>query len=312
MQNGTLLITGGNGFVGSAVARAWRSAGGTVIVIARSDLSSRAGRVDHSVHAESLSPEVIAEAVNRFVPDVVLHAAGTASVASSLGDPAADFSASVGTLQAVLEGVRSSRHRPRVLYPSSAAVYGEPDSLPVHENAPIRPLSPYGHHKAIAELLAREYAVSFEVPVLVFRLFSLFGPHQRRLLVWELFQQFQHAERVTLRGTGDETRDFLHEDDLGTLLMGVLPKLREPYAILNLATGRATRVRELAELLSTICASPKQISFAGGSQIGNPVHWAADTRKLQDMVPDSASGAGYDLAGRLRATIAAWMREPRS
>jgi hypothetical protein len=76
-----------------------------------------------------------------------------------------------------------------------------------------------------------------------------------------------------------------------------------------LATGRATRVRDLAGLLSRLCASPKQVCFAGGAQTGNPVHWAADTRKLQEMVPGSAYGADYDLAGRLRATIDAWTRE---
>ncbi len=246
--------------------------------------------------------------VNRSAPDIVLHAAGTASVSASLQDPAADFSASVGTLHAILEGVRLSKHRPRILYPSSAAVYGEPDALPIEEGAPIRPLSPYGHHKAIAELLAREYAVSFEIPVLVFRLFSLFGPHQRRLLIWELFQQFRDAERVTLQGTGAETRDFLHEDDLGAMLLALLPKLGDPHAVVNLATGRATSVRELAELISRICGSSKQIVFGGSNQVGNPVHWAADTRKLQELAPGPSYGADYDLAGRLTATILAWTR----
>jgi UDP-glucose 4-epimerase len=305
----TLLVTGANSFVGGAVARAWRAAGGEVVGLVRPGASGDASSLGFRVQASPLSVEAMMEAVARFAPDVLLHAAGSASVEASLRDPAADFAASVGTLHSVLEGVRRSPHRPRVLYPSSAAVYGEPDTLPISESAPVRPLSPYGHHKAVGELLAREYAVCFGVSALVFRPFSVFGPHQKRLLVRELFEQFRTGQGVTILGTGDETRDFLHEDDLAATLLAILPRLTEPYKVVNLASGRGTRVRDLAHMLGTLLHSRTEIRYANQARPGNPAHWVADISILKAYAPSLPLGSAYDLEGRLRATVEAWMQD---
>jgi UDP-glucose 4-epimerase len=301
----TLLVTGATGFVGGAIARAWRSTGGEAIGLVQGDRNlAHADNVN--LHRSTYSADDIAAAVERFAPDVVLHAAGTASVASSLSDPARDFAASVGTFHALLEGVRRSGRRPRVLYPSSAAVYGEPQALPVSESAPVRPLSPYGHHKAIGELLGREYAVCFGIPVLVFRLFSVFGPHQNRLLVRELFDQLRNAPVVTVQGSGEETRDFIHEEDMAAAVIALLSRLDEPFAVVNLATGQSRRVRDVAETMKRLMGSTKEIRYDNRTRPGDPLHWAADVSSLNELAPPLAGGAAYDFEGRLAATLAAW------
>jgi UDP-glucose 4-epimerase len=308
MTSTTLLLTGANGFIGAAIARAWRKAGGRVVGLLRSPAGRECAHLDLAAQLPTLTAEGIEGAVTRFAPDVLLHAAGSASVGASLRDPAADFAASVVTLQAVLEGMRRSRHRPRLLFPSSAAVYGEPDTLPIPETAPYRPLSPYGYHKAIAELLAGEYARCFEIPVLVFRLFSVFGPHQRRLLVRELFEQFGRGQVVNVQGSGNETRDLLHEDDLGEALLAMLPRLTDTHTVVNLATGRGTRVRDLAQMIQRILGSKHEVCYANRERRGDPLNWAADTRRLQGLAPGFSFGAAYDLEGRLRTTLAAWQK----
>jgi UDP-glucose 4-epimerase len=307
MAKATLLVIGARGFIGGTVARAWRAAGGEAVALIRSSAGVIDRAWDRQIEVPQLTMASIEDAIADSTPDFVLHGAGTASVEASLRDPAADFAASVGTLHAVLEAARRSSHRPRILYPSSAAVYGQPDTFPIAETAPARPISPYGHHKAIAEMLAQEYAACFGVPVLIFRLFSVFGPHQRRLLIHELFEQFRRAEFVTVQGSGDEMRDFLHEHDLGTALISILPHLRETLELLNLATGRGIRVRDVAELMRGLLDSDKPIRYAAMKRPGDPTHWIADTSRLRKLEPVMTFGETYDFKERLRMTLDSWI-----
>src|SRR5713226_5868342 len=165
-----VLITGSTGFIGGSLGRYGAQAGHTVMGTGRSPEPSNEWPglyQPNDTTAESLS-----EIISNFAPDVMFHAAGTASVGASLADPLADLQAAALTCANVLEGVRRSGAQPLVIIPSSAAVYGNPQSLPVKENAPLQPISPYGFHKAVCEMLAREYAECFGVDVIICRFFS--------------------------------------------------------------------------------------------------------------------------------------------
>jgi UDP-glucose 4-epimerase len=188
----------------------------------------------------------------------------------------------------VLDGVRRSGVEPVVLQVSSAAVYGNPDEFPVGEDANTAPISPYGHHKLFCEMLAREYAQCFGVTSVVCRIFSLFGPLQRRLLVWELYRQFAGSgPRVELQGTGEETRDFLHVDDLSDALL-CLAKIapRNTATALNVASGVETSTRGLAEAMSSVLHAEKEIVCRGEARPGDPSRWWADVSKLRSMLGD--------------------------
>ena len=306
MTGSTLLITGANGFIGGVIGRAWQSQGGNIVGLVRPEARVDAANITFPIHRYPLTSDEVRSAIDHFAPDVVLHAAGTAAVGASLTDPAADYAASVGTANAALEGIRRSGRRPRFLFPSSAAVYGEPAMLPVAETAPIHPLSPYGYHKAMAELLIREYGRCFGVPALIFRLFSVFGPHQRRLLVHELFDRFRRDAVVTVQGTGEEMRDFLHEDDLAAGVLGLLPRISDPVVVINLATGRGTRVKTVAATMQRLLKSPKEIRYANAAQPGNPSQWTADISALRACAPDLDYAAAADFEQRLAKTLRGW------
>jgi UDP-glucose 4-epimerase len=242
-----------------------------------------------------------------FAPDVLLHAAGAASVGASLARPLDDLRASVVTWANVLDSVRRSGARPLVVFPSSAAVYGDADALPVAESAPARPISPYGFHKAACELLAREHAECFGMRVLICRLFSLFGEAQRRLLVWELYRQFVGAEPfVRLEGTGDETRDYLHVDDAAAAMLELASNLSEERGdctVVNVASGEETRVLDLAEQLRALVAPPKEIRCLGHARAGDPRRWRADASLLRSLAP---RWRPRPFAERLSQCVAAW------
>jgi UDP-glucose 4-epimerase len=132
----------------------------------------------------------LAPIINGFQLDLVVHCAGSASVRASFSSPLDDLRANVLTLANTLDAVRRSEVRPLVIFPSSAAVYGNPVNLPIREDDPCRPKSPYGFHKLAAENVVHEYITCHDVRVIICRIFSLIGERQRRLLLWDLYQQF--------------------------------------------------------------------------------------------------------------------------
>lgn len=285
-----ILITGVTGFIGGSIAGAAAALGHEVIGTGRRRAETT-GLAYRAVEIESRSalPDLVA-LLDSAAPDVVLHAAGSSSVAGSIASPRRDFESAVDTWSSVLEAVRLSRSRPVVIFPSSAAVYGDPARLPVAEDAPSAPISPYGYHKTMCELLGREYAACFGLDVISMRLFSVCGPRQRRLLVWEIFDQLRGpAEVVTLQGTGRETRDFLHVDDVAAAALGLAARaLGEDrggrFEAVNVASGEETSVLQVARTLRDLVAPAKNITCLGAERPGDPHRWCADVQRLSALL----------------------------
>jgi UDP-glucose 4-epimerase len=302
-----ILITGCRGFVGGSIGRVAAQAGHEVLGLSRAtqpppDWPGRYATTD--VVSADLAPSV-----RSFAPDAVFHAAGTASVGASFSAPLDDLRASLLSWANLLDGVRRSGINPLVLFPSSGAVYGQLKTLPVKEDASVRPISPYGFHKAACELIAREYAACFDQSIMICRIFSLFGEQQRRLLVWELFQQFAGAEEtVWLQGTGEETRDYLLADDLAAAIVSLLEtRIAKPasdnYEVLNVASGVETRVTDLAQDLGKLVAPQKEIRCRGTVRSGDPERWQADISVLRLLVPNWNPRS---LAEGLASCVAGW------
>ena len=295
-----LLITGISGFIGGSVGRYAAGAGHVVMGTGRAD-EAPAARYTRCVSVADFTA-----VIREFRPDVVLNAAGTASVGASVDDPLRDFHGSVQTCVDVLDAVRRSGNRPLVVIPSSAAVYGNPASLPVSEDAELQPISPYGFHKAACELVAREYAECFGLQVLVCRFFSVFGPAQQRLLVWELYQQLAGPENIAwLSGTGEETRDFLYIDDLAAALLALVEKSSHQYSVVNVASGVETSVLDLGEMIREAVAPEKEIRCRSEQRKNDPLRWRADIARLQTLLP---SWRARSLNDGLVACVGAWQQ----
>ena len=304
-----LLITGSRGFVGGSVGNLAAQAGHEVLGISRPTQPARHWQGQY-VTADIGTADV-SQVIRDFAPDAVFHAAGSASVGASFAAPLEDLRASLLSWANLLESVRRSGLRPLVMFPSSGAVYGQLKSLPVKEDATINPISPYGFHKAACELLAREYATCFDQRVVVCRLFSLFGPQQRRLLVWELFRQFSAAGEVAwLQGTGEETRDYLYVDDMaGAVLTLIESQRRESSSsgceVFNVASGVETHVLDLAKQIGSLLASTKEIRCRGTHRSGDPERWQADTTRLRATIPEWKPKA---LSDGLASCILEWQK----
>lgn len=293
-----ILITGASGFLGYSLGQHFCAVGHEVLGVARHPVPA-CFPMDHG----SLSPDEIARAVERFQPDVLLHAAGAASVGKSIADPSRDFGDSVTLVHQVLEGVRRTALRPRFVFPSSAAVYGEAERLPIDETAPLRPISPYGFHKKMCEEIVQEYARCFALPGLIVRLFSLFGPLQRRLLVWEIFEKYMREDEVVLQGTGSESRDYLHIDDMAEALLRLLDAPLDMCRTVNVASGEEITVRSLVQTMGRLLGSRKTVRFRNAPRAADPNRWRAEVSLFAQLTGHRIVA---DPDSRLMQTMDRW------
>lgn len=304
-----VLITGSTGFIGGSLGRFAAQAGHTVMGTGR---SPEPGKDWPGLYLPNdATAESLAEIVSNFAPDVLFHAAGTASVGASLVDPLADFRGSVGVCANMLEAVRRSGKNPLVFIPSSAAVYGNPAALPVAEQSATQPISPYGFHKAMCETLARESAECFGLKIIVCRLFSVFGASQRRLLIWDLFKQLSDPGEIAwLEGTGSESRDFLHVDDVAAVIFQLAEKFAHSpsgyFDVINVASGEETTVADIAGRIRDLVAPGKEVRCRGASRPGDPINWRGEISKLHSMAP---SWQPRPTITALNDCVTAWQQE---
>lgn len=280
LNNKRFLITGCSGFIGRSISDFLYNKGCSVFGITIDDYQNQnliIKKIDFTCNS-------IADAIKEFLPDIVIHAAGSSSVGFSVSKPFADYCASVDSFITLLEGIRISEHKPLVVYPSSASVYGNPITFPVKERDLLNPISPYGYHKLISEKIAEEYNRFYSIPVLIVRLFSLFGPLQKKLLIWEMFQKFRNEETVIIEGTGNETRDYLYIDDFIILLLRVMSVMNNGIEIFNFASSVPITVKDMAFKMRDIMGSKKEIMFLNKKREGNPDNWQADISKLQKLI----------------------------
>ena len=305
-----ILITGSTGFIGGSVGRFAAAAGHEVVGIARRsqpDPGWPGGHVSADVAQADL-----AEVVRDAAPDVVFHGAGTASVAASFAAPLDDLRAATMTWANLLDGVRRSGLRPRVVFPSSAAVYGNPARLPISEDVPAIPISPYGFHKLACEWVGREYAACFGLDVLIVRVFSVIGAAQRRLLVWDTYRKLLDARPdLSVDGTGEESRDYLDVRDLAAAVIalgGAPPPAAGAagFELVNLAAGVETRVAEMVDQVRSLTAPGKAVVFTGHRRPGDPAHWRADVDALRLRLP---GWRPRPIAAAVSDCIAAWEGE---
>jgi UDP-glucose 4-epimerase len=298
------LITGVNGFLGRHIAQAVAGRGLGMVGV---DLTPTADpRLPPllSYRALRLPDAGLSELVRATRPDVCIHCAGGASVEASLADPASDFTSAVAATASLLEALRRDAPSCRVVFLSSAAVYGDPERLPVTETASIQPLSPYGYHKRLAELLLREYVDCYRLPCLSLRIFSAYGAGLERQVVWDLAQRAQREGVLRVRGTGSESRDFIHAGDIARAVVLVMEHGAFDGGIYNLASGVETPIDVLAQRIVALSGRALPVSFDGVAPAGTPRRWRADITRIAALGFAPATALDVGLAEVVAAAAA--------
>jgi UDP-glucose 4-epimerase len=280
-----VLVTGGTGFLGRTLVAALLDRGDQVVVISRSDkaIDPRCFTVRAELNQLDLS----------YLPPLdyqsCFHFAGASSVPLSWQHPLKDFADSLPGTVGLIHFLARYHPHCRLLVASSAAVYGNPTILPVKESAKIAPISPYGVHKAAIELLCEHYARLLQLPIIILRIFSAYGPSLRKQLLWDTTQKLATAavsghRTISLGGSGVESRDFLHCRDVAraAILLADTPQPILCHSV-NVASGSEIQIRHVAKLICDAWGGGLSSHFNGEIRAGDPQRWVADISKLRAL-----------------------------
>lgn len=280
-------ITGAHGFIGRHLARALASQGHTVSGIGYGAWPQ--AEVARWGVSTWINGEISASNLGQMQqisgkPDRVFHLAGGSSVGATFASPQEDFTRTVVSTSQLLEWLRQQAPTVRMAAISSAAVYGAGHGGAIDEDTRPMPFSPYGAHKLMMEDLCRSYAANFGLQVMLPRLFSVYGIQLKKQLLWDLCSKLAVGGTVELGGTGDELRDWTDVRDVVRALDQAVCLASNQAPVLNLATGKATSVREIATTVVQSwdsAGAATQIQFNGKCRAGDPFSLVANTAQMR-------------------------------
>ena len=215
--------------------------------------------------------------------DFCINCSGAASVPDSMKNPQRDFSLNVANVFKQLDAIR--KHNPKCKYInlSSAAVYGNPNYLPIDEEHPLAPISPYGDHKKMAEEICQEFYDKYDIGSCSLRVFSAYGPGLQKQLFWDLYTKALNRIEVQLYGTGNESRDFIFISDLVVAIDLVMQKSEFKHDIINIANGTEIKIGDAVRDFYQILNPKVKVIFGGEERPGDPINWVANIEKLKKM-----------------------------
>ena len=235
MGAGTALVTGAQGFVGSWLAERLLDEGARVVVPRRDEPAESRFRSEgvearcDVVQADLTSLDALLRVLAEHEVTSVFHLAAQTIVGTANRSPLATFEANVRGTWTLLEACRIAGGVEAVVVASSDKAYGGHDSLPYREDTPLRPVWPYDVSKAAADMIARSYAATWELPVAVTRLANVYGPGDLNWsrIVPDTCRALARGERPVVRSDGTPERDYLYVDDAVSAYLAVAGSLPE-------------------------------------------------------------------------------------
>ena len=297
-----LLVTGGAGFIGSHLVEHLVATDARVTVV--DNLST--GGLEHlqavlpkvKVVVGDLGDLLRLKRINLSDYTCVFHLAANSYIPPSVANPAFDFHENLQNTFMLLEGLRQSEKRPRLVNVSSAAVYGNPVTLPIRETDPTVPIAPYGVSKLAGERYVAVYSQLYGIEAVTVRLFSIYGPRQRKQVVYDFFSRLRvNPGRLEILGDGSQARDFTYVLDVVQALVLVATKAPNRGEVYNVASGTTHTIAELVQACCRVCGLNPHIVYTGQIRPGDAEKWVVDITRLTELgfVPRA------DLEGGLAA-----------
>lgn len=309
-----VLVTGAAGLLGSACVSALLARGDEVIALVRdrrpASRLAREGLLERVVEVRGdfrAAPRLL----DQYCPEGVLHLGAQSQVSAAARDPAGTFEANVRGTWLVLEACRRAAVTPAVVVASSDKAYG-PSPAPYTEGTPLAPVAPYDVSKAAADLIARCYARSFDLPAVVTRGGNLYGPGDLNpeRLIPHVADALTRGRGPVLRGTGAMSREWLYVDDAAAAALLLLDRARELAGrAFNVGGGQRATVRQIVERLTAISGlDPATVAprYSGAEPPGEIHHQALDSSALHSLGWKPAVGLDEGLSRTLD-----WYRRAR-
>ena len=298
----TILVTGGAGYIGSHTVRQLRGDGRDVVVLDSLERGNRDALLGAPfVRGDISDSALVTDVCRQHGVDSVIHFAAYKSVGESMVDPAKYWRNNVQGTVDLLEGILAADVR-RIVFSSSAAVYGNPDSLPIREDAPLRPENVYAETKAVMERVIHWYGLTHGVRWVSLRYFNAAGASSDGVLGenWDMSTNLLPLVMKAALGAsgpvkvfgndyptpdGTGVRDYIHVEDLATAHSKAVDHLnagRDSIA-LNLGTGRGVSVMEIIRATETEHGRPVPHEFVD-RRPGDPATVYADSRLANQVL----------------------------
>ena len=261
-----VLVTGGAGFIGSHIVRTLLERGDTVRVLDNFSTGKRenlTGLDIDLVEADLCDASRVTQACRGI--DVIFHEAAFVSVPQSMQEPTVCFDVNVTGTASLFEAARKARVR-RIVFATSAAVYGDSEDYPLTEETALRPLSPYAASKRVDEIYGQLYTTSFGLDVVALRYFNVYGPRQRPDSMYAaavpiFIRRLLEDKPITIFGDGGQTRDLIYVGDVVRANLIAAEHPAAPGGIFNICTGVETRILDLVEVLQDLFPSAPEPQF---------------------------------------------------
>lgn len=286
MKNKKVLITGGLGFIGSHIVERLNKDNEVLIV---DDQSS--GKIENIKHLDFTKIDTTLGDITTINLeeifdgcDYVFHQAAKTSVPESINDPLSSNEVNItGTLK-VLEAAKNVDVK-KVIFASSSAVYGDTESLPLNEDIPVHPLSPYAATKAAGELYCNVYSEIYGLPTVSLRYFNVFGPRQDpnsqyAAVIPNFIDKLLKSESPVIYGDGEQSRDFVSVKRV--VDANILAAESKETGSFNIGLGKSTTVNQLFLMINDVIGKDIEPVYEN-ERPGDIKHSVADISKAQSI-----------------------------
>ena len=249
------LVTGGAGFIGSHLVDRLVSEGWSVRIVDNFS-SGRMENIEHHrgnrkveiLRGDLKSPKEAEKAVRDV--DVVFHYAANPEVRVSTTNPDIHFNENVVATFNLLEAMRKNDVK-QLVFASSSSVYGEPEAIPINEDAPIKPVSVYGASKAACESLIHAYSNLYGIRAVILRYANVVGPRLRHGVVYDFVKKLLRNQQVLeVLGDGTQTRSYIYVTDAVNATILTLKNTRKNFDVYNIGNSDWVAVKEVAKIVA--------------------------------------------------------------
>ena len=247
-----ILITGGAGFIGSHVCEELLKNGHELIIADNMSTGLKSNVPDNCLLFNiDIKSEIALQALLRFTKkiDAVVHLAAQTQVSNSVSDPEKDAKENIIGIINVLEAMKQF-NIPKIIFASSAAVYGNKEQIPIQEYSIPEPTSQYGTSKLSSEEYIKMYSRLYGIEYCIFRFSNVFGPRQNTDtggVIAKFLDRIDKNQPIIIYGNGNQTRDFVYVKDVASAIEHSLIKI--VTGTFNLSTGTETSINDLSDLI---------------------------------------------------------------
>ena len=288
IEGKNILVTGGAGFIGShLVDRLINEC--TVTVYDNLSTGKEENLPENALFVKGNlgDSDLVKKTIDDADIDVVFHIGANASVPHSVDNPRYDFEANaLGTFN-ILESCLDLNVE-KVVYASTAAVYGEPVYTPIDEDHPLHPVSPYGASKLAGERYGFAFKETYGIDFAAIRIFNTYGPRQPRYVMYDFIHKLKkNPLLLEVLGTGEQIRDYCYVSDMADAFVLVA---EQGSGVYNAAGGSPTSIKHLAELMVAIISPEAAIRYGGRTWAGDVNTLYADITRIRELGFDPKVG----------------------